>query len=71
MTASVRHTAEGALRALIRRAVDIPTDWAEILTNRELLADAVSRLEPGEFSARDLDQVCRWCTRQSDDICFR
>jgi DNA helicase-2/ATP-dependent DNA helicase PcrA len=40
-----------------------------VLTSRHVLADAASRLSPGEFSSRDLDQVCRWCSRQSDDIC--
>jgi ATP-dependent DNA helicase UvrD/PcrA len=59
--------AQSTTGRMLRRLRDLISDWAEILTDRSLLAEAVERLHPGAFTARQLDAVCSWCSQQCDD----
>lgn len=68
LSALERQQTDTLLGQHLQRAKDVVTDWAELLTNRELLEAAVQQHCPGEFSARDLDQICRWCARQSGEL---
>jgi DNA helicase-2/ATP-dependent DNA helicase PcrA len=54
-------------RRMLRRLRDVVSDWAEALTDRALLSEATERLCPGAFSDRELESVCSWCSRQTDE----
>ena len=60
--------AQTVTREMLRRLKDVTSDWAEVLTDRALLERAVERLCPGEFTARQIEEVCSWCARQSDTL---
>lgn len=45
-------------------AAQVLDDWANALTNRELLAEAVAATAPGAFDADELDRVARWVADQ-------
>jgi DNA helicase-2/ATP-dependent DNA helicase PcrA len=68
LSALARQQGDTLLRRLLQRARDVMSDWSEVLTDRQLLADAVRRHCPGEFGEREIEQVCRWCTRQSSGL---
>jgi DNA helicase II / ATP-dependent DNA helicase PcrA len=55
-------------RRLGRRVRDLMADWGEIFTDRGLLEEAASRLCPGEFTAKEIDRVCAWCSAQLDEV---
>jgi DNA helicase-2/ATP-dependent DNA helicase PcrA len=59
--------AQSTTGRMLRRLRDLLADWGEILTDRTLLTEAVQRLYPGTFTARQLDAVCSWCSQQCDD----
>lgn len=63
----VLQRAQTIARQMARRLRDILADWSEILTDRQLLAKAVSDYAPGEFSLRDIDHICTWCARQIEE----
>lgn len=54
-------------RRMLRRFRDVVSDWAEALTDRTLLTEATERLCPGAFSNRELESVCSWCSKQTDE----
>jgi DNA helicase-2/ATP-dependent DNA helicase PcrA len=58
--------ADSCTRKLLKRAQDFLADWADMLTDRKRLSSLVARFCPGEFTERQLDTICTWCTRQSD-----
>jgi DNA helicase-2/ATP-dependent DNA helicase PcrA len=60
--------AQTVARRMHRRLKDVMADWAELLTDRPLLAEATARLCPGEFTGRQLDEICSWCGRQCDEV---
>jgi DNA helicase-2/ATP-dependent DNA helicase PcrA len=53
---------------MLRRFKDVMSDWAEVLTDRAVLEEAIARLCPGEFTSRQLEEICSWCARQSDTL---
>lgn len=63
-----RQQAEGILRKLNQRAFDLVSDWAEILTDHDLLRGAVDKYAKGAFSSHEINRVHRWCTRQNDEV---
>lgn len=56
----VRHAAEREARALLQRT-DVVSVWSELLTDREVLRDLLSRHAPGEFTDGQIESVFRWC----------
>jgi DNA helicase-2/ATP-dependent DNA helicase PcrA len=54
-------------RRMLRRLKDVVSDWAEVLTDRALLSEATERLCPGAFSNRELESICSWCSKQTDE----
>jgi DNA helicase-2/ATP-dependent DNA helicase PcrA len=59
--------AQLACKRMARRLRDLLSDWNEALTDRALLAETVARECPGEFSARELEEVASWCGRQTEE----
>jgi DNA helicase-2/ATP-dependent DNA helicase PcrA len=66
LPAVTRQTVDSLCRKLLRRAADLVGCWADALTDRELLGQAVERHCPGEFSGRHLDAVVAWCAKQAN-----
>ena len=57
-----RHFIEREARALVDRS-EVVLNWAELLTDRKLLAERFGRFAPGEFSDGQIDTVFRWCAK--------
>jgi DNA helicase-2/ATP-dependent DNA helicase PcrA len=61
-----------ALERIAARAVadarDVPSAWAELLTDREALAKALERDAPGAFKPGELERAHAWCTQRSGEI---
>jgi DNA helicase-2/ATP-dependent DNA helicase PcrA len=68
LDAGLRLRAESVLRRLRRRAVDVVTDWEELMTHAERLRGAFAAEAPGELSDRELSQVLAWCARQRESL---
>jgi len=64
----VRVGIERTCRALLKSTRDVAASWAEILSDRTALADAVERFAPGSFSSGELDRVVAWCSARSAEI---
>jgi len=64
----VRVGVERTCRALLKSTRDVPTVWAELLSDRTALGDAVGRLAPGNFTPGELDRVVAWCSARSAEI---
>jgi DNA helicase II / ATP-dependent DNA helicase PcrA len=67
LAAIVVQEAQTATRRMTRRLRDVMADWGEIFTDRALIGSAVRRDCPDEFSSRDVERICAWCARQSDE----
>lgn len=59
---SLRIALEGAARRWKKRADDVVTDWAELMTDARALAEGFAGC--ADVSARDLDAVVKWVKRQ-------
>ncbi len=59
---SLRIALEGAARRWKKRADDVVTDWAELMTDATALAEGFAGC--ADVSARDLDAVVKWVKRQ-------
>jgi len=59
--------AQNTARQIHARLGDVLTDWAEILTDLALLERSTVRLCPGEFTTRQLEQICSWCAHQTEE----
>ena len=59
-----RQRVAAALQAALRSLGDVASDWAELLTDRDLLMEAVAHFCPGEFSGKHIDQLTRWVSDQ-------
>ncbi|HVY27295.1 MAG TPA: 3'-5' exonuclease [Polyangiaceae bacterium] len=59
---------ERSCRSLLKQTRDVATTWAEILTDRVGLAQAVDQLAPGSFTPGELDRVVSWCSARSAEI---
>lgn len=59
---SLRVALEGAARSWKKRADDVVTDWAELMTDRAALGEGFAGC--ADVSGRDLDAVVRWVKRQ-------
>jgi len=59
---SLRVGLEGLLRRWKKRADDVVTDWAELMTDPVALADGFAGAT--DVSARDIEQTVRWVKRQ-------
>ncbi|MEZ4400293.1 MAG: ATP-binding domain-containing protein [Kofleriaceae bacterium] len=59
---NVRIALEGLLKRWRKRADDVVTDWAELLTDPVALAAGFAGVE--DVTARDLDKVVAWVKRQ-------
>jgi DNA helicase-2/ATP-dependent DNA helicase PcrA len=64
----VRVGVERAARSLLRTAREVPTTWAEILSDRTVLGSSVDQLAPGSFTPGELDRVVAWCSARSAEI---
>ena len=52
---------ERVARAALRDARDVIANWAELLSDRQMLGDYFGKFAPGAFSAGELDRVHAWC----------
>ena len=59
---------ERGCRALLKATRDVATTWAELLSDRSVLGDAVAKLAPGSFTSGELDRVVGWCSARSAEI---
>lgn len=59
---SLRVALEGAARRWKKRADDVVTDWAELMTDAAALAEGFAGC--ADVSARDIDAVVKWVKRQ-------
>jgi ATP-dependent DNA helicase UvrD/PcrA len=64
----VRVGIERSCRALLKSTRDVPAAWAEILSDRTALGEAVERFAPATFSSGELDRVVGWCSARSAEI---
>jgi DNA helicase II / ATP-dependent DNA helicase PcrA len=64
----VRVGIERTCRALLKSSRDVATVWAELLSDRAVLGDAVARLAPGSFTPGELDRIVAWCSARSAEI---
>lgn len=62
LDANVRIALEGAIKRWRKRADDVVTDWAELMTDPVALAEGFEGA--GDVTARDLDKVVAWVKRQ-------
>jgi DNA helicase II / ATP-dependent DNA helicase PcrA len=68
LSTNARVGIERTCRALLKTSRDVPTVWAELLSDRSVLGDAVARLAPGSFTPGELDRVVAWCSARSAEI---
>ena len=66
LSAVTAHRAANAANHLYNRMRDVLADWGEIFTDRALVAGAARQSCPDEFTPRELERVCDWCTQQLD-----
>lgn len=59
---------ERSCRALLKSTRDVSTTWAELLSDRTALGQAVDKLAPGSFTPGELDRVVAWCSARSAEI---
>jgi DNA helicase-2/ATP-dependent DNA helicase PcrA len=59
---------ERSCRNLLKSTRDVASAWAELLSDRSVLGEAVSRLAPGAFSAGELDRIVAWCSARGGEI---
>ncbi|RYZ06667.1 MAG: DNA helicase UvrD [Myxococcales bacterium] len=64
----VRVGIERTCRALLKTTRDVPGVWAELLSDRSALGEAVARLAPGSFTTGELDRLVAWCSARSAEI---
>ncbi|HEX2872076.1 MAG TPA: ATP-binding domain-containing protein [Polyangiaceae bacterium] len=64
----VRVGIERSCRALLKATRDVSTTWAELLSDRPALGQAVDKLAPGSFTPGELDRVVAWCSARSAEI---
>jgi DNA helicase-2/ATP-dependent DNA helicase PcrA len=61
-----------ALERISARAIadarDVPSAWAELLTDREALGAALERTAPGAFTPGELERAHAWCTLRTGEI---
>ncbi|MCB9555115.1 MAG: ATP-binding domain-containing protein [Deltaproteobacteria bacterium] len=62
-----RQQADGLSKQLLRRSNDGFSDWAEMLTDRELLKQAIDSHPDATLSDREIGQFCRHCALQSEE----
>lgn len=63
-----RHAIERAIQDARRHVSDVLSVWADILTDREAIHEALEAYAPGEFSAADLDEAMSWTRRRCPAI---
>ncbi len=71
LPAVTRQATDSVCRKLLRQAADLVGCWADALTDRALIGQAVERVgsrdgSKQEFSSRHLDAVVAWCAKQAD-----
>jgi DNA helicase-2/ATP-dependent DNA helicase PcrA len=66
LPAAVRNGAEGRLKALRRRSIDVITDWGEVLTDTGRLTRGFAGYP--EVRDSDIKKLVEWCTRQNDGL---
>lgn len=59
---------QGALRRAKSAGGDVLQAWADLLTDRDLLAQAIEEKGRGGISGEELDELVRWVTLQSEDV---
>ncbi len=64
----VRVGIERTCRALLKSTRDVAATWAEVLSDRTALAEAVAKFAPGSFTTGELDRVVAWCSARSGEI---
>jgi DNA helicase-2/ATP-dependent DNA helicase PcrA len=61
---SLEHIAARA----VAEARDVPSAWAELLTDRVALGAALERAAPGAFTPGQLDRAHAWCTARCAEV---
>src|SRR6185295_6289926 len=61
---SLEHIAADA----VSEARDVPSAWAELLTDRVVLGAALERAAPGAFTPGELDRAHAWCTARCAEV---
>lgn len=61
----VRVAAETVIKRIRRRAVDVLTDWSEIMTDRKRLQAGFAAHGATDVSEEDIARTVSWCARQT------
>jgi len=56
---------ERVARAALRDTRDVTANWAELLSDRQMLGEYFTKFAPGAFSAGELDRVHAWCAART------
>ena len=56
---------ERVARAALRDARDVTANWAELLSDRQMLGEYFDKFAPGAFSVGELDRVHAWCVART------
>ena len=63
-----RHAVGRICQRWLSRAQDVVTAWADLVTDRQRLADTFERWAPEALSHRELDWAHSWCSRHSTSV---
>jgi DNA helicase-2/ATP-dependent DNA helicase PcrA len=58
---------ERVARAALRDARDVTANWAELLSDRQMLGEYFTSFAPGAFSVGELDRVHAWCSLRTSE----
>jgi DNA helicase-2/ATP-dependent DNA helicase PcrA len=58
---------ERVARAALRDARDVVTNWAELLSDRQVLGSYIAQFAPGQFSAGELDRAHAWSAARAGE----
>jgi len=67
LKAGPRREANGVLRRSIAQVSDVEATWADVLTDRRVIAEAVEERCPGEVSAEEIRDLVNWVSTQADE----
>jgi DNA helicase-2/ATP-dependent DNA helicase PcrA len=68
LSTNARVTLERISARAVADARDVPAAWAELLTDRQALGDALERAAPGAFTRGELDRAHAWCSARCAEV---
>lgn len=62
-----RREANGVLRRAIDQVSDVEATWADVLTDRRVITDAMEKRCPGEVTTEEIRDLVNWVSMQADE----